>query len=580
MIKNQKLRLSLISLCFFFALLWILPNISSLTKKIWWPTREKIVYGLDIQGGLHLVLGANIKKALSEKMDRFLFTFKEDLKKEKVLFQSIKKTMNPNGEPTWMVIEVKEASHIEDIRNFIEKDDPFSKRAFSYKLLLQEIRRENTKISFRYNEQELLLYKKKMIDQVIQIIRNRIDEFGVSEPSIAAQGDQRVLVQLPGINNADQAKKLLSQTGQLHFRGVLEDITQESLTQMILQAEAKGKYSLGKNSLTYKSYVNRINQDLKKDLPENSYLLFEKNPNATNLEAGKVPYLVETISNLTGDMLEGAYVGPGERGFPVVNLRFGLEGRKKFSEMTEKNKGKRIAIILDKVINSAPVVREKIRDGNAQISLAARTYNEALDEANLISTTLNAGALPIELELLEERRVGPTLGADSIAKGKKAGLIAALLILLFMLIYYRFLGLIANISLSLNILFIFAILSSLGATLTLPGVAGMILTLGMAVDANIIIFERIKEELRKGSGKKSAIQNGFQQAFSAIFDTNITTAAICVILIYFGTGPVRGFAVTLIIGIMTSMFTAIFVSRTFIELCLQRFKNIKIFNFT
>jgi preprotein translocase subunit SecD len=278
-------------------------------------------------------------------------------------------------------------------------------------------------------------------------------------------------------------------------------------------------------------------------------------------------------TDLTGDQLEDASVHPGEYGEPEVVFSFSPDGRRRFGEITEKNVGKQMAIVLDEIVQSAPVIQGKIASSSARITLGGgRDYQKTVDEANFIATALRAGALPANLEQLEERTVGPNLGADSIAAGKKATLIGVALIFLFMALYYRTLGIVADIALSLNVLFLLAILTSLGATLTLPGVAAIALTVGMAVDANIIIFERIKEELRKGTGTSAAIKDGFSNAFSSIFDANITTVATSLILMYYGTGPVRGFAVSLTIGIVTSMFTAVFVSRVLIEILTKWFK--------
>jgi preprotein translocase subunit SecD len=246
-----------------------------------------------------------------------------------------------------------------------------------------------------------------------------------------------------------------------------------------------------------------------------------------------------------------------------------VEGARQMSQLTKANIENQMAIVLDKVVKSAPTIQSEIA-GSGQITLGGRDYQKTMDEGKLIATALRAGALPAALTQLEERTVGPTLGIDAINKGKKAGLVGMILIVVFMLLYYRQLGIVANIALGLNVLFLLSILSSLQATLTLPGVAGIVLTLGMAVDANVIIFERIKEELRKGAGTMAAIKDGFGHAVSAIFDANITTAIVCIVLMYYGTGPVRGFAVTLLCGILTSMFTAIFVSRTILEFMVVR----------
>ncbi len=310
----------------------------------------------------------------------------------------------------------------------------------------------------------------------------------------------------------------------------------------------------------------KLREDLKDKFPKQTTLVFEKAGAAKTLEAGKIPYLVKTDNSLSGDLLEDAMVRADEFGKPQVIFRFSVDGRRKFAKMSGDNVGKQVAIILDGVVQSSPVIDEKIDSATARIRLnSGQNVQETQAEAQFIATTLRAGALPAALEQLEERTVGPTLGQDSIDKGKRAGILGAILVLLFMLIYYRTLGVVADIALTFNVLLILGILTSLGATLTLPGVAGIVLTVGMAVDANVIIFERIKEELRKGVGLHLAVKDGFGHAFSAIVDANITTAAVCIVLMYFGTGPVKGFAVTLLCGIATSMFTAIFVSRAIID---------------
>ena len=266
-----------------------------------------------------------------------------------------------------------------------------------------------------------------------------------------------------------------------------------------------------------------------------------------------------------------------EYGSPQVKIRFNPMGGKKFADLTGNNVGRQIAVVLDKRIKSAPNVQNKIPNGEGVITLGGgRNSEQMMEEAKMISTALRAGALPATLEQLEERTVGPTLGADSINKSKQAGLLGAFLVLIFMVLYYRSLGVIADLALLLNIGMIIAALTSLGATLTLPGIAGIVLTMGMAVDANVIIYERIKEELRKGSGLALAVKEGFDRAFWAIFDSNITTMATCVVLIYFGTGPVRGFGVTLLIGLVTSMFTAIFVTHALIDMLMVKFGMTKV----
>ncbi len=268
-------------------------------------------------------------------------------------------------------------------------------------------------------------------------------------------------------------------------------------------------------------------------------IAFEKAPAATTMEAGKIPYLLRTDTDISGDQLEDAFMTFSEYGEPKVSFRFGSEGRRKFADVTSKNVNKQLAIVLDEVIFSAPNIQERI-DGEGQISLGRRNHEEATKEGTLIATALRAGALPAALTQMEERSVGPSLGADSIEKGRKAGLIGIGLVVIFISFYYKGAGVVAAITLILNVFGLLAMLAALGATLTLPGIAGITLTVGMAVDANVLIYERIREELRKGAAMKTAIKDGFDHAWSAIFDANVTHGIAAAVLVYFGSGPVRG----------------------------------------
>lgn len=558
MIENLKARWAIIFLSFIIAGIWILPNFVNVGEG-WLFSKAKINYGLDIQGGLHLVLGVDVEGVIAEKTARLVRSLPKELKDEGVAFGQVEVSKEDHKS---VVIH---SGDIESVKNFLNK---------IYPTTLQVVSASEDQVQLRYFDAKVIEYKQQVINQAIEVIRNRIDEFGVSEPSIAAQGDNRIIVQLPGIKDSAQAKELINRTARLSFRPVSEELDENKLISMVSEVEKAGNYELGKDDLRYSSYVKKINEDLKAQLPKDTRIVFEKSDSAVNMEAGKTPYLIKTNNNLTGDLLEDASVRPDEFGKPEVVFKFGVEGRRQFAQMTEENIRKRVAIILDDVVQSAPVIQDKINSATARITLNQRNYQQAMDEASFIATALRAGALPAALEQLEERTVGPTLGQDSIDRGKVAGVIGSVLVLLFMLIYYRALGVIANLALAFNIMLIIAILTSLGATLTLPGVAGIVLTVGMAVDANVIIFERIKEELRKGASLKLAVKDGFGHAFSAIFDANITTAAVCFVLMYFGSGPVRGFAVTLICGVVTSMFTAIFVSRAIMDLLINKY-NVK-----
>ncbi|MDI6785220.1 MAG: protein translocase subunit SecD [bacterium] len=371
------------------------------------------------------------------------------------------------------------------------------------------------------------------IDRALEIIRNRVDEFGVSEPIIQKQGKKRIIVQLPGIRNVDRAIELIGKTALLEFR----------LVDMERLGEAMG----GKIPAGYE-LVSKEGED-------------------------KATYLLKIVPEITGTNLSDAQVRFDTQMFnrPYVSIKFDGEGAKKFAEVTGKNINKRLAIVLDNKVKSAPVIKSNIPDGEAVIE-----GNFDLEEAKDLAIVLRAGSLPAPIKIVEKRVVGPTLGKDSIEKGIIAGLIALLVVTTFMIGYYKFSGIIANLALLINLIIIFAVLSLLKATLTLPGIAGIILTIGVAVDANVIIYERIKEEFKLGKTIRAALDNGYKKAFRTILDSNLTTLIIALMLYQFGTGPIKGFAVTLSVGIMASMFTAIFVCRSIFDFIVFRYRLSKL----
>lgn len=551
-IENNKWRWLIVLGAILLSVWWMAPQF--VDRKAWWISKEKLVYGLDIQGGLHLVLGVNVDDVLEQKLDRSKNAIVEFLNEENI-------GVEDHSLKNHIFIKLKDLNQIPQAVQNIEDQ---------YGSLFQVLDSSDGQLELAYSQLQEQNIRKEIIDQSIEVIRNRIDEFGVNEPVITAQGGKRVLVQLPGIKEAERARELIQKTAYLELSLVSEELSVEELLEVIASAEAEGQYSL-QSEQSYRAYVQRLNRDLEAKLPPRTTIAFIKDESARTLSAGRSPMLLETDTGLTGDMLEDASVGVGQFGEPLVNFRFGLEGRKIFSAVTAENIGRRIAIVLDGVVKTAPEIKDHLTD-RAQITLGSGDRTKMLEEAQMVSTTLRAGALPTSLEQLEERTVGPTLGRDYVAKGRLSAIVAICLVLIFLLVYYRWLGLVADIALSLNIMFLISCLASFGATLTLPGIAGIILTVGMAVDANIIIFERLKEELKKGSSVKLAISEGFGRAFSAILDANITTGIVCLILMYFGTGPIRGFAVTLFCGIITSVFTAIFVSRTILNSLTLRFK--------
>jgi len=555
--ENLRLRTWTAGIALVLAALFIAPNFIDTSKFAWWPAR-KLNYGLDIQGGIHLVMGVDVESVLVTTVNRQTVVLGADFAKENIKIKGFDTANAKNGGLNVLVESAEAAKQVEAV---ILKN---------YTGALQVMSTTADKVEIRYYDAYLLDQKQNTIRQAIETIRNRIDEFGVAEPSITQQGADRILIQLPGLADAEKAKQLINTTAKLDFMLVSYEKSPDEVRKMIDDAEKAGGYTMA--TLKYTEYIKRLNDDLKAQLPPNTMVYFEKGSNAKTMEAGSTPFLLTTNTDLGGDSLDSAGVSFDQYGTPEVTLRFNPSGANKFAELTEKNINRQMAVVLDKVVKTAPNINSKIPNGQAVITLGrSGDQQQMMDEAKLISTALRAGALPATLEQLEERRVGPSLGKDALEKARLGAIVGAILIMIFMVAYYKGMGVITSITLILNILAVFAILGSLGATLTLPGIAGMALTVGFAVDANVLINERIREELAKGAGIKAAIQDGYAHAMSAIIDSNVTTSATALVLLYFGTGPVRGFAVTLLAGIATTIFANVFVSKVITDNLVYRF---------
>ena len=390
-----------------------------------------------------------------------------------------------------------------------------------------EVDIRGAQISVGYSNAYMKKMQSTLLEQSIEIVRRRVDETGTREPDIQRQGDNRILLQVPGLSDPDRLKNLLGRTAKLTFH----------LLDNTMPYPDSGKMPVPPGTTRYKS------------------------------DKGNDYFVIKNQVMLSGDLLADASAGFSANGQAVVNLRFNNLGAKKFGDITRDNVGKPFAIVLDSKVLTAPVIRTVILGGSAEIS-GSFTTKEASDLAIL----LRAGALPAPLEIVEERTVGPSLGADSIASGKKAIFIGTILVMLFMAVIYKLFGLFANIALVTNMLIITAVMSILGATLTMPGIAGIVLTIGMAVDANVLIFERIREELRTGRSVLSSVDSGFRRAFATIFDAHVTTLLATLFLYSFGSGSIKGFAVTLAIGIAASLFSAILVCKMLIIFWLKKFK--------
>ena len=436
------------------------------------------------------------------------------------------------------------------------------------------------------------------VAQAQEVIRNRVDQFGVAEPTIQRQGDNRIIIELPGVQDVQRAKDLVGQTALLEFQLLEPSEDRTRLIQRIDQVLAPQEeeeeeeedllLSSTAESAPLSSMLNLAGEDLTvsgRDLqrvknllntpeaqeliPADVEFLFSSKPAGAEGNEFYFLYLVRKKPEMTGHMIQDAFVSIGQvveyMGQPIVNFSTTDEGVRLFSRITGSHIGERMAIVLDESVYSAPVIQSKISEGRGIIT-GSGTQEEAKD----LAIVLRAGALPAEVEIIEDRTVGPSLGRDSIEQGKTAAIYSMVLVVIFMVLYYRAAGLIADCALLLNMLFIMAVLAGFHATLTLPGIAGIILTIGMAVDANVLIFERIREELRSGKTVRAAIDSGYGHALSAIIDANVTTFLVGIVLYQFGTGPIRGFALTLCIGIISSLFTAFFVTRTIFELITRK----------
>jgi preprotein translocase subunit SecD len=389
---------------------------------------------------------------------------------------------------------------------------------------------------YELREGEIKRIKDSAINQALETIRNRIDQFGVAEPLIQRQGLKQIVVQLPGIKEPKRAKDLIKETALLEFK-MLDESSKLAL-------DLPQRVPKGKEEELLKPFLDK--------LPEGDEILFEKVVDKDTGREFRIPYLVKKRVMLAGDVLSDARVSIGQFNDPYVLVTFDAKGSREFDRITAENVKKRMAIVLDNTVYSAPVIQERISGGRAQI-----TGSFTMQEANDLAIVLRAGALPAPLKIIQDLTVGPSLGRDSIEKGIRSTLIAGAVVVLFMVIYYRLSGVIADFALTLNLICLIGVLAGLNATLTLPGIAGIILTIGMGVDSNVLIFERIREELRQGKPVRLAVDGGYDKALLTIIDSHVTTLITGLALFLFGTGPIKGFAVTLCLGIAINLFTAL-----------------------
>ncbi len=521
-------RLGIIAVMVVVAVIFFLPN-TPLFKGMpdWWKKNmpnKGIILGLDLQGGLHLVFEVEGDKAVEIATQRIASTLNGVFERKKI---------NASAKNDGLFVMVTPAGM--DIRKAIEDTYPA--------LSLVE---SSSALRYTLSKTEQQHIKDTATDQVLEIIRNRIDQFGVAEPSIQRQAENEIVVQLPGVKDPKRAVEIIGKTAQLEFKLVDDEAP--------IAAQLPASILPGEEA--------QVMEKVKDKLPEGDEILYQR---VTNKETGVVtrrPFILKRQTLLTGDLLTEAKVNIDQRfNEPYVSITFNSTGAKIFEDITAQNVKKRLAIILDGNVYSAPVIQEKISGGNAQI-----TGSFGMEEARDLAIVLRAGALPAPVKILQNVTVGPSLGRDSIEAGKLAGIMGTLFVVVFMIFYYRVSGVIADSALALNILLLLGAMASINSTLTMPGIAGIILAVGMAVDSNVLMFERIREELRSGKNPRAAVDGGYKKAFWTIFDSHVTTLITAAVLFQFGTGPIKGFAVTLSLGVSINLFTALIGTKTVFDI--------------
>ncbi|MBF6570815.1 MAG: protein translocase subunit SecD [Candidatus Binataceae bacterium] len=511
---SGKTRLYLAGLLSAIGLLLLLPSLGVALPdwySSWLPT-PKIQLGLDLQGGSHLLLEVKLDDAVKSALRRRGDDLKRELSTNKIAIADL--SQDSSGA---LIVKLKDAGQRSQFLDVVD-------RVFNDFTMQQGSGEGGPSYVLNFKPREAIQVRQSAMDQALETIRNRIDQLGVRETTVQREGEDRILVQLPGIQDPEQAKELIGKTAVLEFKLVDDS--------------------------------HNVQDALKNGAPAGDGILYGR-PDA----GGREPYLVETPVLMTGDVVTDARVRPGGRlEGPYVTVDLDRRGADIFDALTSANVGRRLAIILDNTVYSAPVIKERIPGGKVQI-----TGNFSIEDAHALAIVLRSGALPAPVNIIEERTVGPSLGRDSIRDGELSFVVGAAAVLIFMALYYSGAGVLADFGLTLNILLLVCVMAALEATLTLPGIAGIVLTLGMSVDANVLINERMREELRNGKSPREAVKLGYERAWSAVRDSNISTFAAGIILFEFGTGPVKGFAVTLCVGILTGLFSCIVVTRAWYD---------------
>lgn len=540
--KKVRGRLMLLVSIIVVSFICVLPSYPPLYQAL--PSWAKsllpnkgITLGLDLQGGIHMVMEVDEDRAVEIAVDRSVTSLQDVLVDKKIPVESVTRT-----EPTRITMQFQNAELKSDIQKVLDDFPAFveAETAGTANTVVWDLR-----------EAESKRIKDSAINQALETIRNRIDQFGVAEPLVQRQGLKQIVVQLPGVKDPKRAKDLIKETALLEFKMLDEE------NQMKLDLPAR----------IPKEKEAEVLQQAAGKLPEGDQILFERAIEKDTGREYRIPYLVKKRVMLTGDVLSDARVSIGQFNDPYVSITFDAKGGREFDRITGENVKKRMAVVLDNTIYSAPVIQERITGGRAQITGTFTTQ-----EANDLAIVLRAGALPAPLKIIQDLTVGPSLGRDSIEKGVQSTIVAGILVVLFMMLYYRLSGGIADFALILNLVCLMGALSALTATLTLPGIAGIVLTIGMGVDSNVLIFERIREELRSGKAVRLAVDSGYDKALLTIIDSHVTTLITGVALFLFGTGPIKGFAVTLCLGIAINLFTALVGTKVIFDLMNQRNK--------
>ncbi len=537
MLRAVRLKFLFLFILTIIALIFVLPSLTGELPS-WWEKHVSrgLNLGLDLKGGMHLILQVDMEQAINNALSRTARNLQDMAEKRGLALKT--EAVSQQALPVILVNRDEQAAFQKWLReDFIH-------------LEVQGPERQDNHLKYvlSLKPDEIAQLRERTLSQSLEVLRNRIDQFGVTEPVLVRQGSDQIVVQLPGIQDPQRALDLIGQTAQLEFK-MVDDQANVNLPELIDRALQEGKLKPGYTR-------QQLNQVLGDKIPDGDEIYIEKSINRETGRMESKPLLLKKKVMLTGDAVENATVRIGDYNEPYVSVDFNRRGAQEFARITGENVKKRMAIILDGVVRSAPVIQERIGGGKAQI-----TGSYTSEEAHDLAIVLRAGALPATVKIVQNITVGPTLGADSIKKGLTAGLIGTILVIAFMILYYRFSGLVANYAMVINVIFLLGCLSLLGATLTLPGIAGIILSVGMAVDSNVLIYERMREEFHAGKPLKAGIDGGYDKAFWTIIDSHVTTLITACALFLFGTGPIKGFAVTLSLGVVLNLFTALFGTR-------------------